>query len=161
MRKLFSKFAFTAALMLAITFTFSCSGGDDDDGSGNSSSSVNQCLSLPSWGKGASGTFVDDRDNTTYKWIEIGEQIWMAENLNHEADGTKCYNDDYGFSALPGGSGVTYFYHIGILGEWWSTSEYNSNSAEIRMIGNNDIESVGFGQFYKITSLSVRCVKDN
>jgi uncharacterized protein (TIGR02145 family) len=31
---------------------------------------------------GDSGEFADSRDNKTYKWVKIGTQIWMAENLN-------------------------------------------------------------------------------
>ena len=27
------------------------------------------------------GSFVDPRDNHEYKWVKIGQQIWMAENL--------------------------------------------------------------------------------
>jgi hypothetical protein len=35
---------------------------------------------------GTSGYFVDERDGKKYKWVRIGDQIWMAENLAYQAD---------------------------------------------------------------------------
>jgi uncharacterized protein (TIGR02145 family) len=45
----------------------------------------------------SSGTFVDERDEQEYRWVRIGEQIWMAENLNWAGDGGGfgwCYGNN-------------------------------------------------------------------
>jgi len=65
---------FAAGVSLALAFTFGCSSGGDD-------------------GDSSKGTFKDDRDSTSYKWVKIGNQTWMAENLNYDVSGSECYNN--------------------------------------------------------------------
>ena len=40
------------------------------------------------------GVLVDNRDGQTYRTVEIGSQIWMAENLNYVSENSECYEDD-------------------------------------------------------------------
>jgi len=80
-------------------------------------------------------------------------------------DGWNSYSgvgtDDFGFSALPGGGGLSggFFDFVGSVGVWWSSTEGDSNDAYYRDMSYSSV-SVDRGLSDKLYLFSVRCLQD-
>jgi uncharacterized protein (TIGR02145 family) len=86
-----------------------------------------------------------------------GKYLKASSGWNIKGNGT----DNYGFSALPGGSGNSggSFSLVGYDGRWWSASMGNSGNAYYRTMSYSN-ERTYWYSIFKSFLFSVRCVKD-
>ena len=115
-------------------FLVACSGDGSstgaNGGAGNSSSNGGG-----SEYDASSNTLKDSRDGKAYKTVKIGDQVWMAENLDYETGNAVCgekeymtlfgclYSWDEAKTACPGG------WHLPSQAEWNTLIEFVGDSA--------------------------------
>ncbi|MFA6836784.1 MAG: FISUMP domain-containing protein [Fibrobacteraceae bacterium] len=90
---------------------------------------------------GNCGVFVDERDNATYKWTKIGDQVWMAENLaylpsvnamnDYSTTVAKFYVYYYDGTDVSSAKTSSFFSNYGVLYNWAAVMNGSASSAAL------------------------------
>ncbi|HYC83898.1 MAG TPA: FISUMP domain-containing protein, partial [Chryseosolibacter sp.] len=84
------------------------------------------------------GTFTDARDGQTYRTIKIGNQVWLAENLNFDSgEGRYCYGNEAG-NCTSHGSLYTWEAALNAVPDGWHMPSKSEYETLINYLGNSE-----------------------
>jgi uncharacterized protein (TIGR02145 family) len=92
-----------------------------------------------------------------------GDKLKESENLHWSGNYALATNSS-SFTALPGGfistkNGVYGFYNLGVIGQWWTSGEVDTNNAWSWSLDNSTSQAA-INSGSKQAGYSVRCIKD-